>query len=98
MPRVAGAPNPEAAAIKSLCERRRRRRSEDAAACVALASGSRGRPRVSARAWHVTATRNTILDERRSRPFRMVVNSLDDPNTHEQCTVDEVNAMLWVTR
>jgi DNA-directed RNA polymerase specialized sigma24 family protein len=53
---------------------------------------------VSARAWHVTATRNTILDERRSRPFRMVVNSLDDPNTHEQCTVDEVNAMLWVTR
>jgi DNA-directed RNA polymerase specialized sigma24 family protein len=97
VPRVAGAPNPEAAAIKSLCERRRRRRSEDAAACVA-ASGSRGRPRVSARAWHFTATRNTILDERRSRPFDMVVNSLDDPNTHEQCTVDEVNATLGVTR
>jgi hypothetical protein len=97
VPRVAGAPNPEAAAIKSPCERRRRRRSEDAAACVA-ASGSRGRPRVSARAWHFTAMRNMILDERRSRPFHMVVNSLDDPNTHEQCTVDEVNATLWVAR
>jgi RNA polymerase sigma-70 factor (ECF subfamily) len=55
-------------------------------------------PERSARAWQFTVARNMIIDERRSGRFQMVVNSLDDSNTHEQSTLDEVNATLGVTR
>jgi RNA polymerase sigma-70 factor (ECF subfamily) len=55
-------------------------------------------PERSARAWQSTAARNMIIDEQSSGRFHMVVNSLDDSNTHEQSTLDEVNAALSVTR
>jgi RNA polymerase sigma-70 factor, ECF subfamily len=113
--RVAGAPNPKAAVMKSLYDehaavlwRYAMRLTGDASPTEGVVQEMLLRARQhlevvgdlerSARAWQFTATRNMIIDERRSGRSDMVVSSLDDSNTLEQSTLDEVNATLGVTR
>jgi RNA polymerase sigma-70 factor (ECF subfamily) len=99
VPRVPGAPNPEAAVMKSLYGEHAPDWWPDVMQLNGDASAAEDVVQETLlRAWQFTLARNMIIDERRSGRFHTVVSSLDGSNTLEQSTLDEVNATLGVTR
>jgi RNA polymerase sigma-70 factor (ECF subfamily) len=99
VPGVAGTANPQAAVMKSLYDEHAANLWRCAMRLNGDASPDEGVVHETlASAWQFTAARNMVIDERRTGWFDMVVSSLDDSNTHEQSTLDEVNATLGVTR
>jgi RNA polymerase sigma-70 factor, ECF subfamily len=81
VPRVASAPNPEAAVMKSLYDEHTADLWRYAMQLTGDASATEDVVQTLRRAWQFTAARNMTIDDRRSGWFDMVVSSLDDSNT-----------------